>query len=180
MNSSTRGTTNPKTMPQRNEPVPVGRIAGLFGIRGELKCDPTQSGRSLFKPDARFDAALADGGLEHLCLTSVREHQSRLLVRFEGVDTADQAQRYVGSTLLAARERIELEAGEYLDRDLVGCELVDATGKRLGLVEAVEHYPSSDMLVVGGKFVPMIGAFIKSIDLAERRIVADLPAGLLD
>jgi ribosomal 30S subunit maturation factor RimM len=50
----------------------------------------------------------------------------------------------------------------------------------LGLVTAVEHYPSSDMLVVNGKLVPMVGEFIKSIDTGAKRITVSLPAGLLD
>ncbi len=46
--------------------------------------------------------------------------------------------------------RIALAPGEYLDDDLVGCDVEDAVGTRYGAVERVEHYPSSDMLVVGG------------------------------
>jgi 16S rRNA processing protein RimM len=86
----------------------------------------------------------------------------------------------VGSTFYADRDRIVLERGEYLDRDLVDCVLCDSEGNALGTVSAVEHYPSSDMLIVNGKMVPMVGAFIKSIDVAAKRIVVDLPAGLLD
>ena len=83
------------------------------------------------------------------------------------------------ATLYAARERIELEAGEFLDRDLAGCVLVDPEGATLGTVQRVEHYPGSDMLIVGGHMVPMVAAFIRSIDVENKRIVAELPEGLL-
>jgi ribosomal 30S subunit maturation factor RimM len=50
-----------------------------------------------------------------------------------------------------------------------------------GTVERVEHYPASDMLIVGGKMLPMVKAFIRSIDPTSHSIVvADLPPGLLD
>ena len=167
-------------MPSSNNELPVGRIAGVFGIRGELKCDPTTAGRTLFSARAQLRAVLGDGTTEDVRLGSVREHKGRLLIRLPGIESANEAQRYVGATFYADRKRIELEPGEYLDADLVGCELYDVTGKNFGAVTRVEHYPSSDMLVVRGQLVPMVHAFIKSIDIHAKRIIVDLPAGLLD
>jgi 16S rRNA processing protein RimM len=167
-------------MASSSNELPVGRIAGIFGIRGELKCDPTSAGRMLFLPHARLHIELADGSSQDVEISAVREHKGRLLIRLHGIESANDAQRYVGSTFYAERRRIKLERGEYLDVDLVGCMLYDPHDAMLGLVTAVEHYPSSDMLVVNGKLVPMVSAFIKSIDTPAKRIVADLPAGLLD
>ena len=160
--------------------IPVGRIAGVFGVRGELKCDPTSSGRTLFSPGQTLRAELSDGSSQALRLGSVREHKHRLLIHLPGVENADEAQRFVGATFYASRERIVLEPGEYLDRDLAGCSLYDSSGKQLGTVTRVDHYPGSDMLVVGNKLVPMISQFIKSIDIGAKRIVVEVPPGLLD
>lgn len=167
-------------MASSSNELPVGRIAGVFGIRGELKCDPTSAGRMLFTPHATLRLVFANSASERAEITAVREHKGRLLIRLRGVMTATDAERYVGATFYADRERIELETGEYLDVDLVGCMLYDPQEKMLGIVSAVEHYPSSDMLVVNGKLVPMVAAFIKEIDTQAKRIVVDLPAGLLD
>ena len=167
-------------MPSAINELPVGRIAGVFGIRGELKCDPTSAGRMLFLPRAQFRLGFPDGSFRDVQLAGVREHKGRLLIRLPGIESANDAQPYVGATFYADRNRIELEPGEYLDDDLVGCMLYDERDNMLGLVTGVEHYPSSDMLVVNGKLVPMVAAFIKSIDTAAKRIIADLPAGLLD
>ena len=163
-----------------NSELPVGRIAGVFGVTGELKCDPSSAGRSLFAAGETLSLRLADGSSADMRLDAVREHKGRLLIRFPGVNSANDAQRYVGGTFHAGRDRIQLEPGEYLDVDLCGCELFDPSGKLLGRVSRVEHYPSSDMLVVGGSLVPLIGEFITSVDVASKRIVAYLPIGLLD
>jgi 16S rRNA processing protein RimM len=167
-------------MPSTPNELPVGRIAGIFGIQGELKCDPTSAGRTLFVPGAHFKLQLAAGASQDVQLSSVREHKNRLLVRLRGVDSANDVEKYVGATFYADRDRITLEPGEHLDRDLEGCVLFDESGRTLGAVMRVEHYPSSDMLVVNGQLVPMVSAFIKSIDTAAKRIVVDLPPGLLD
>ena len=113
-------------------------------------------------------------------ITAVRPHGRRLLLRIEGVEDADAAGKYAGAVLFAARDSIVLDAGEYLDDDLVGCTVADTRGKEYGAVERVEHFPSSDMLVVGGRMVPMVAPIVTGVDLEHRRIVIDPPAGLLD
>lgn len=134
----------------------------------------------LFSAAASFEAKLADASERTITLGSVREHKGRFLITIDGVETANDAERFAGATLYADASRIELEDGEFLDRDLVGCVLEDRDGRSIGTVQRVEHYPSSDMLIVRGQMVPMVGAFIKSIDVASKRIVADLPDGLLE
>lgn len=164
----------------RNDEIAVGRIAGVFGIRGELKCDPTNAARSTFTTGSSFRAQLRDGASAQIVLSGVREHKNRILIRLQEVYDADQAQRFAGALLYAPASRIILQPGEYFDRDLAGCELFGTHGEPLGKVERVEHYPASDMLVVGGKLVPMVRAFIKSIDTNSKKIIVDLPPGLLD
>lgn len=133
----------------------------------------------LFVSGARLDATLSDGRSLEIALEGVREHKGRLLVTLSGVKSANDAEQFAGATLYADADRIVLDPGEYLDRDLAGCELFDESGAPLGKVERVEHYPSSDMLIVGGRMVPMVAAFIKSVDTQSKRIVVDLPPGLL-
>jgi 16S rRNA processing protein RimM len=159
--------------------LPVGRIAGLFGVRGELKCDPTSSGRIVFSPDEELRLE-RNGASEVVRINTVREHKGRLLITLDGVHDATAAQKYVGATFYAPRERLDVGEGEYLDVDLVGCVVVGVNGEQRGIVEGVEHYPASDMLVVGGRLLPMVKAFVRSIDMPNKRIVVDVPPGLLD
>ncbi len=158
---------------------PIGRIAGLFGIRGELKCDPTSAGRAVFSPGAEIRLDV-NGRSEVVRLASVREHGGRLLVAFDGVPDATAAQRFVGGEFFAPRELLEIGEGEYLDVDLVGCEVIDVDGRAYGPVTRVEHYPASDMLIVAGRMLPLVHAFVREIDTAAGRIVVDVPPGLLD
>ncbi|MDQ2681424.1 MAG: ribosome maturation factor RimM [Candidatus Eremiobacteraeota bacterium] len=162
-----------------NGELEVGRIAGLFGLRGELKCDPSSAGFSLFSVGARLRCERANLSRE-VTLVEVREHKGRLLIRFDGCESANEAQPYVGASLFANTGEVTLEANEYLDRDLVGCRLVDPAGITLGTVTGVAHYPTADMLVVGSGLVPMIHQFIKGIDIGEKQITVELPIGLLD
>lgn len=178
MTSSTRRRRRSRSTPTP-EDLPIGRITGCFGIRGELKCDPSKAARALFVPGAEF-AYATPAGNGRVRLESVREHQGRLLLHVAGASDPETASAFVGATLFAPKASVPLEAGEFLDVDLIGCEVSGADGRAYGTVERVEHYPASDMLVIAGKMVPMVEAIVRSIDIAQRRIVIDPPAGLLD
>lgn len=157
----------------------IGRIAGVFGLRGELKCDPTGAGRSCFFTGAEVDVDIA-GRRRTLRVRSVREHKKRLLVAFDGVPDATAAEAFPNASLYASRDQITVEEGHYLDEDLVGCEVFGIDGRSHGKIDRVDSYPAGPMLMVGARMMPLVDAFIKEIDPAAKRVVVDVPAGLLD
>jgi len=161
--------------------VPVARLVGVFGIRGELKCKPTPAGENAIEAGAQFALSAAADAQQVRCV-SVRRHQERLLVSLDGVTTPEAAQAFVGRDLFAEREQLGLGPDEYLDADLVGLRLIDPSGTELGKVVGVEHYSTQDCLLVGPNraLVPMVRAFIRGIDLAAGTIAVDLPEGLLE
>jgi 16S rRNA processing protein RimM len=162
-----------------SDELPVGRIAGVFGVHGELKCDPTRAGRALFRAGETLRAEFPQGEARNVSIASVREHKGRVLIRLNDAGSADEAECFSGATLYAARERIRLDSNEFFDADLAGCEVRDS-GVPVGRVERVEHFPASDMLVVGGKFIPLIDEFVKAVDVESKRIDVVLPQGMLD
>jgi 16S rRNA processing protein RimM len=168
-------------MPALTE-VNAGRIVGVFGLRGELKLDASRIGTDALVAGLMVRARLADGSLRELRVRSVRIHKNRPLVAFDGFDDATQGEVLTGATIMLERADVALTDGEYLDSDLVGCELHDAQLGAVGSVVAVEHYPSQDMLIVGAgrALVPLVGAFVKNIDVSAKRIDVELPPGLLD
>lgn len=144
-----------------------------------MKCDPTPAGRIVFSPGAELRCERRDGS-SRLRVTGVRPHKGRLLVCAEGVETADDAKEYAGAVLYAPREAADVADGEYLDADLTGCRVYGLDGTDYGVVDAVEHYPASDMLIVAGTMVPMVRAYVREIDVAGQRIVIDPPPGLFE
>ncbi len=176
----------PRIATTRND-ANAGRVAGVFGLRGELKVAPSRIGDDALAAGVELRATLSDGTVRALRVRSLRRHQGRPLVSFDGVGDANAAEVLVGATLAIDRGDVVLDSGEYFDDDLVGCALVDAVGLVLGDVAAVEHYPAQDVLIValagdGGRraMVPLVRAFVKGVDVGARRISVELPVGLLD
>jgi 16S rRNA processing protein RimM len=159
--------------------VVVGRLTGVFGIRGELKCRPTELGRDAFVAGETF-ACGAEPGARTLRCRSARRHHERLLVAFEGIETPEAARELAGIDLYAERE-IALEADEYLDADLIGLRMLDEAGRELGRISGVEHFPAQDCVIVepGRGLVPLVKAYVRRIDLHAGTIVVDLPEGML-
>lgn len=160
--------------------VAVGKLTGVFGIRGEIKCKPSTLDSNAFAAGKTFALGSAADAREVRC-TGARRHHERLLLAFEGIATPEEARTIVGSELYAERSEPVLASDEYLDRDLVGLRLIDGEGRELARVVGVQHFPAQDCLVVdpGNALVPMVKAFVRHIDIAAGTILVDLPDGLI-
>lgn len=161
--------------------VVVGRLGAPHGVRGEIKCRPASFGPDAFARGRTFSLG-TDAAARTLVCTGVRTHHESLLLAFDGVASPEDARVLTNRELYAVAREMPLGDGEFLDRDLVDCELFDVAGRTLGRVVDVQHFPAQDCLVVGPQnaFVPLVKAFIKKIDIAARRIDVDLPEGLLE
>ncbi len=161
--------------------VAVGRLTGVFGLRGELKCKPGSFGDEPFAPGRRLRLGPEPAARELRC-ADVRRQRDRLLLAFETIDTPEAARSLVGAELFAERRDVALAPGEYFDADLIGLRLIDAGGRERGPVVGIEHFPAQDCLVVGpGRtLVPLVKAFVQGIDLDARTIRMSLPEGLLE
>lgn len=123
------------------------------------------------------------GGVEREVL-AVRSHGPDILMQVAGVPDRAAAEALRGAELFVpARERAPLPEGRYYVDDLVGVAAVDPDGAPLGRVEEVMALPAHDVLRLSTPFgeglVPMVRAMVVAVDLDQRRIVLDLPAGLL-
>jgi 16S rRNA processing protein RimM len=159
--------------------VSLGRIAGAFGLRGEVKVqtsDPTD-----FIAGLPLLARAHAGVQREMVVESVRIHKGDALVRFRDIQDATAADALAGVVVLARRADLRpLPADTYRDSDLIGLSVFDARLGGLGCVDSVRHYPGADMLVVGSTLIPMLHAFDVRIDVVAKRIDVTLPAGFED
>lgn len=111
-------------------------------------------------------------------------HGDQLIFKFAGVDTISDAERLAGADVaIPIEERAELPEGEYFQSDLIGCEVLDANGRSLGIVTDFEETAGTPLLEVktpGGRelLIPFARSICVKIDTAARRIEVQLPEGL--
>ena len=139
------------------------------GLRGEVVVDLVTNRTERVAPGSVLSTPSGE-----LRVVRASPHQQRWIVAFDGVSDRDGAEALRGAVLSAAPLD---DPGALWVHELVGKEVVDVDGRRLGAVEAVEANPASDLLVLdGGALVPL--RFVVSSE--SGRVVVDPPAGLLD
>jgi len=157
--------------------VTLGRVSGVFGIKGWLKI------RSYTEPQSNvltFRAwTLRQKDADRA--VDLEEGLSRtggIVAKLRGVDDPDSARSVVGADIVVLREQLpQLGVGEFYWADLEGCEVRTAAGVVLGNVDHVLATGANDVLVLRAEpevLIPFIvGPVVKHVDLVARVIVVD-------
>ena len=157
--------------------VVLGRVSGLFGVRGWVKLHSfTRPPENLL--EYREFALGAGASGPPLCLEEGRRHGKTLIARFAGIDDRDAAAALVGRELSVDRAALPETGGdEYYWADLIGLEVRNRDGAVLGRVEKLLATGANDVLVVRGdreRLVPFVqGQFVLDVDLDGGRITVD-------
>lgn len=161
----------------------VGKVVGTHGIQGEMRVQPWSD-----SPDflAGFRTFFLDGaGSEKISVCSVRPHGNLVLVKAEGVDSIEGAERFRGRVLFINRDDIALEEGRHFVEDLLGCTVLDAdSGKVLGQISDVSATGANDVWHIsrGGKeyLIPVIPEVVLSVDTDREEVVIRPLKGIFD
>ncbi len=154
----------------------VGRVARAHGVRGELRV------RVSSESFATLSRLLI--GAREFVVRAMRPERDDFLVLLEGVHTRDEADLLRGQFIFADRAALPaLGEGEFYVDDLVGCEVFDSAGARLGTVTSVFHSGAHEVMVIKGAtefMLPLVDAMVRAVDVKARRVVCDPPPGLVD
>jgi 16S rRNA processing protein RimM len=108
-------------------------------------------------------------------------HGDHLIFKFQGVDTISDAEKLAGAEVsIPFEERATLAGDEIYQSDLIGCEVLDTTGRSLGVVTDFEETGGTPLLHLGDLLIPFAKSICTEIDPANKRITVNLPEGLLD
>lgn len=129
--------------------VAVGKVMGSRGIQGEAFLLPLSDFEERFQDLDRVRLELPDGRVETLQVEGIRRVGKRMAVKFVGVETIEAVRVYQNSYLQVSQDEIhELPEDRFYVFELVGMEVVTASGKVIGPVVDVLHIPGNDVYVV--------------------------------
>ena len=158
----------------------VAKFGAAHGVRGEIRIWPFTEeplGVTSYGPLETQD------GARRFEIISARAQKDHLVARVKGVETREAAELLNGLDLYVARDKLPAtETDEFYHADLIGLEVVDTGGARLGRVKAVLNHGAGDLLEIAGAggdglLLPFTHAVVPTVDLAAGRIVADPPDG---
>jgi 16S rRNA processing protein RimM len=170
---------------ERRTYLAIARIVRTRGIRGQVLAEIHTDFPARFQLLERVWLSFADCRRRLFSLDECWEHKDRIVLKFQGIDSIATAQELVGAWVeIEAEEAVVLPAGMYFDHDLSGCAVVTSDGQKIGVVREVFRIPGNNQLVVDGPageiLIPAHEGICKEISVAEKRIVVELPEGLLD
>ncbi len=180
--SKRRGSGTPPAQPEPRY-LAVGRVLRPHGIRGELRVEILTD-----YPERVEELPRLYVGEEYrpYPVRSVRFHKGAMLLSLEGCDDRNAAEALRGAVVYVALEdAIPLEDDEYYLFQLEGVEVFTEEGERLGeVVEVLSTPGANDVYVIHGVrgelLIPAIHEVVRSLDLAEGRMIIRPLPGLLE
>lgn len=171
--------------PDGGATVVIGRIGRPFGRRGEVFVEPLNGDPARFRDMASAVVVPPGRPARRVAFRSTRIHKRRPVVRFAGARSIDDAETLRGSEVrVSASELPELPRDRFYCDELIGCRAETPDGAPLGEVTDVVDTAGPGLLVLvgpegGEDLVPFVAALCVTVDLTRRRLVLDLPEGLL-
>lgn len=166
----------------KSDLICVGAIMGAFGVKGEVRLKSFCA-----EPEAIADYGplTNEDGSKTYDLKITRAVKGGFAARIKDIRFKDQADALRGVTLFVARSALpHLPDDEYYYSDLVGLDVIDTGGEKLGRITAVHDHGAGDMLEIKGKgikgsaLLPFTAANVPTVDIETRRIIVDPPAGV--
>jgi 16S rRNA processing protein RimM len=167
------------------ENIVVGLIHKPHGLAGEVAVESLSGVAGRFVAGAELELAVPGVPRRRVTVRSARSHGGGLLLTFEGVDSRDRAEELRGGRLEVAPGDVPpAPEGQFYQFELVGCRCFDARGAELGVVEDLLEDGGGSILSVrdgdGRLLIPFVRAYLRRVDVAERRIELELPDGLVE
>ena len=164
-------------MSEAAQPVVLGRISGLFGVRGWVKVYSYTEPREAVLNYDRWLLSVKDGWQEAKVAEGQR-HGKTVIVRIDGYDDRDEAASLIGTEIGVPRDEMPETGGDrYYWSDLEGLRVIHQDGTELGKVDHLLETGAHDVMVVKGeqeRLIPFVmNKVIINVDIDEGRIDVD-------
>lgn len=173
-----------------DDAIEVGAIVDAYGLKGWVKVVPhANAGHG---GDAMLAAKrwwLVKGGeIKSARCVASKIHSDTIVAQFAGCDDRDAAYALRGHTIHVSRSDFPKLSGEdeFYWVDLIGLDVVNEAGVSMGQVSGMIDNGAHSVLRVeyaitakdgnaatDERLIPFVGVYVKTVDLAARKIVVD-------
>ena len=172
---------------EKNGFIPVGKIVGAHGVKGNIKVYSYAESLSVFKPDSLILLINPKGFEKNYKIKWVKPHGGTVLLSLEGVENRNSVETLIGSVFYIERATLpELEDGSYYWLDIIGLSVFTTDDEYIGLVESIIPTGSNDVFVVRNPnkdhdnetLIPALESVVLKMDFEHKTMIVDLPEGL--
>lgn len=164
----------------------LGYVTKTFGYKGEVVVyldvdDP------LYYNELESVFILLEGKLIPFFIQKIsfRPNSPEAVVRFQGTDNPEKAQRLTGAELYLPLGLLPpLKGNAFYFHEIVGYQVIDKIKGPLGLITGVMEFPGNPVFQIqAGKkevLIPANDDFIEKLDRKNQTIFINAPEGLID
>lgn len=160
------------------EQILVGKVSGVFGIKGWVKVfSYTQPRERIFGYSPWLLAN--NGELTSTKVLETRQQGKSLVARLQGIETREQAEALIGAEIKIERNQLPpLEPGEYYWQDLIGLTVENLADQCLGRIAEMMETGANDVMIVRDEnreiLIPWIrDQVVKQVDLEAGKVQVD-------
>jgi 16S rRNA processing protein RimM len=164
------------------EVVVLGKVVGPYGLRGGVKVHPFADGpedwgRLPYWWVGRDEKAPENW--KRMKVLRCKAHGDVLVAELEGISDRNASEQHQGWLVGVPRADLPGTAeNEYYWADLVGLEVINASGIVLGVVQGLIETSANDVLRIVGsdareRLLPFVASVVLEVDLSGRFIRVD-------
>ena len=159
----------------------AGKIVNSHGVNGYVRIESWCDNPKILASLRRMYIKNRAGEMVEMKVLVASVHKGMGLVKFEGINSIDDALLYKNHTVYADRDDIPLEKGNHFIADLIGLDVLDAeNGQVYGKLREVINRGASDIYVIatpdgGEAMMPAVAEFVKDIDPEKGIFITPIP-----
>ena len=165
----------------------VGKIVNTHSLKGEVKViSSTDFEEERFKKGSKLLITRGNQLIREVVVQSYRNHKNFLLVKFEGIDSAEEAEKLKNLQIKIDSDEVgELEENEFYFHEIIGCQVFDENDRNLGEIIDILTPGANDVWVIKGEngkeiLIPYIEDVVKKIDITNKKVNIEVMEGLID
>ncbi|MDD4504160.1 MAG: ribosome maturation factor RimM [Clostridiaceae bacterium] len=165
------------------EYLSIGQIVNIHGFNGAVKVYPLTDDMSRFKKLKEIYVE-ENTQLVKYEVESIKFLSNTVAIKLKGIDTEEEANKLRNLYMKVDRKSaVKLPKDSYFICDLIDLEVYDEKGSLLGTIKDVLQTGSNDVYIIRTEekdiLVPALKNVVKKIDLVNKKIMVELPEGLI-
>lgn len=163
----------------------IGVITSTHGLKGEVKIFPTTDDVNRFKNLKKCFIRTTKGDIE-VEKNTCKFFKNMVILSFKEFKDINEIEKYKGCDLYVTREdAVPLDEDEYYIADVIGMDIVEESGNKLGTLTDVIQTGANDVFVVmlndeRELLIPVIKDCVLDMDYKIKKITVKLMKGMLD
>ncbi len=163
----------------------LGKIVSKYSFKGEVLVKLDSDDPELYESMESVFVSLRDS-LVPFFIEQSRLHKSSLLrIKFEDVDSEEEADRIMGSELYLPLEFLPpLEGNKFYFHEVIGFTVIDQNFGTVGVITSINDTTNQALFVIDHKgteiLIPINDEFLTKVDRETKTIEVNTPEGLIE